>query len=223
MHWRRRIRDGGATLAAAAAAPWLVGCEIVGVASVMAESYKRTSTHAVSEEYTGLSGKSFAVMVVADRALQADMPALVPTLTVAMTERLRENANGSGYVPAGTMVRFVSENPRAAVLSPAEIAQTLGVERLVHVELLDFRLHEPGNAHLWDGLASARVGVLEADGAIPDDFAYRKDVTVRFPSQSGVSRSEMQETIVQSRLITRLVDRVVWNFYEHQEPYYPEY
>ena len=199
------------------------GCQLIGLPAVMAESYKRSSTHSVDSEYTDLAGHSFAVIVAADRVIQADDPNLVPELIIACAERLRENAGSSGYVPPQTIMAYMANNPRWVAMSPGDLAKDLGVERLIFVDLIDFRLHEPGNAYIWDGRASASVGVLEAESPNPDDFAYRKEVMVKFPNDKNVGREDMQRSVVRTRLQLRLVDRIVWNFYEHEEPYYPEY
>lgn len=108
-------------------------------------------------------------------------------------------------------------------MSNAEIAKALGVDRLVVVEVLEFRFHEPGNQYVWDGLASGTLGVYERGGPIPDEFAFRKQVNVAFPDKKGSTPQDIPEATVAERLQTRFVDRLVWPFYEHQEPYYPTY
>jgi len=71
----------------------LTGCQIGAIAGGMIESYKRDSTHEVKAEYTGLGGKDFAVVVSADRMIQAEQPDLVQYLTGKITERLAANTN----------------------------------------------------------------------------------------------------------------------------------
>jgi hypothetical protein len=106
----------------------------------------------------------------------------------------------------------------------SELGKGLGnVERLVYVELNEYRLHDPGNPYEWDGVAAATISVLELDGATPDDFAFEKPITVKFPGKKGVDSSQLSSGAVTSALSLRLVDRLTWLFYDHQEPYYPEY
>ncbi|TVQ64308.1 MAG: hypothetical protein EA379_01905 [Phycisphaerales bacterium] len=199
------------------------GCEIAGLASVMVESYKRSSTRLVPAEYRGLEGKNFAVIVSADRVIQSDNPNLVSRMQVAISERLREHAGGAGYVPPDIMLAYLGANPRWAAKPFGDIAEELGVERLIIVELLDFRLHEPGNPHIWNGAAAATVGVIEADGPLPDEFLFRSQQRVMFPDGDGYGPLDFSASFVSMRLQTRLLDRVTWLFYDHQEPYYPSY
>ena len=220
---RPALRRVALSLAMACALAANAGCEIVGIASVMAESYKRSSTRTVPAEYRGLEGKNFAVIVSSDRVIQSDNPNLLPRLGVAFAERLREHAGAAGYVPPDVMFAYLTANPRWAARPYSDIAEELGVERLIIVEVLEFRLHEPGNQYLWNGAASAIVGVVEADGPLPDEFIFRRQVRVKFPDSDGFGPLDYGATFVSMRLQTRLLDRVTWLFYDHQEPYYPDY
>jgi hypothetical protein len=42
-------------------------------------------------------------------------------------------------------------------------------------------------------------------------------------ARGGLGCGDFPEATVAERLQTRFVDRLVWPFYEHQEPYYPTY
>lgn len=218
----RRLRAAVLTLVALSTLS-AAGCQVAAAVGAMAESYKRTSTKSVPAEYHGFDGKSFAVIITADRMIQADKPGLLPGLTIAVSERIRANTNASGYVPPDVIIAWTANTPRWKAMTYSELAKALGVDRLVYVEVLEFRLHEPGNQYLWDGLASGTMGVYEADGPIPEEFAFRKQISVTFPDKKGSTPQDIPEVTVAERLQTRFVDRTVWPFYEHEEPYYPTY
>jgi hypothetical protein len=202
----------------------LAGCQVVGGAI---ENYKRDSTHEVKAEYRGLEGKTFAVVVVADRAIQSDHPTLVDHLTQKITERLSAGTItpfARGYVPAADVLRYVYDNPAWTTRPMTEVARGLGgVERIVYVELAEYQLREPGNSYEWDGLASGTVSVLEMDGPTPDQYAFQKAVAVRFPDGKGYGPDQMSASTVMTELARRFVDRATWAMYDHQEPYYPDY
>lgn len=222
---RRASRLRACTLALVGGALLVMGggCQIVGIAGVMAESYKRSSTRTIPAEYTGLQGKNFAVIVSSDRVIQSDHPNLVPRMQMAIIERLRANVNASGFVPSDLMLTYLATNPRWAARPFSDIAEELGVERLIVIELLEYRLHEPGNTYLWNGAAAASVGVVEADGPLGDEFVFRKQLRVQFPDSDGYGPMDFGASFVSMRLQTRLLDRVTWLFYDHEEPYYPDY
>jgi hypothetical protein len=197
------------------------GCAVVGG---MAAAYEETSTRTVPAEYVGLEGKSFAVIVGADRSLQSEHPGLVEGLTKRLTERLAEPSNlprAGGFVPAEQVLKFQYDNPGWEARPRAELIDSLAkVDRLVYIDLLDFRLHEPGNPHVWDGIASGTVSVF-ASGS--DSPVFQRSVSVPFPGKVGMNPNDLNRTAVASGLLVRFVDRASWLFYTHEEPYRPEY
>lgn len=201
------------------------GCVIGAFIGGMAESYRRSSTYAVAAEYDGLQGKSYAVAVYGDRVLQGSQPTLLPRLTNRISLRLADSSltGASGFVPAQAVLELQFANPDWAGWSYERLAEEFGVDRLIVVEIYEYRLNEPGNAYLWDGLIAAKVGVVEADGPIPNEFSFSKDIQVRFPNETGMGPSDFTRQQVQAGVEQRFVDRVTWLFYEHQEAYYPEY
>lgn len=199
------------------------GCAGAALFGGMIENHRRNSTHSVEAEYNGLVGKSFAVVVAADRVIIADHPDLVPRLTTNLTDRLAEFAGASGYVPAERLLTYLYEHPRWVAMPLSDLAKELGVERLVYIDIQEYRLNEPGNEYLWDGVAAAGVGVIEADSVVPDQFAFEREVRVKFPDKSGYGPTDYPGNVVSAALLKRFVDRASWLFYEHQEPYYPEY
>lgn len=209
-----------------ACVPALCGCNILAIFGYAAESYKRSATHAVAAEYDGLAGKSFAVIVSGDRALLGSYPTLFTRLTSRITQRLVENRDAvgaTGFVPPLSIAEFQITNPNWSAWGFDRLAEELGVERLIVVELQEYRLTEPGNQYLWDAVAWARVGVVEADGPTPSEFAFKQDIRVRFPDDKAMGPDDFPSAQVQGNLEKRFVDRVTWLFHEHQEPYYPEY
>ncbi|TVQ30408.1 MAG: hypothetical protein EA376_13165 [Phycisphaeraceae bacterium] len=203
---------GAAALALGLAAP---GCQLAGG---MLASYERTGSHSVKAEYTGLEGKRFAVLVAADRMIQANHPQLVAQVTTAVTARLVTEIEHGGFVPPQAILQFQYDRPRWTAMGYSDLAAELGVERLVFVDLYEFRLNEPGNMYLWDGLAAAMVGVVETDGFMADEFIYTKEISVGFPDGQGFGPQEFTAPQISAVLRSRLVDRASWLFYDHKEP-----
>jgi len=193
----------------------------------MAESYRRDSTHEIKALYTGLEGKSFAVVVAVDRMVQADHAGIVDRLTSRITERLSSSQNiprAGGFVPAVKVLKYMYDNPAWPSKPFSELAKSLGgVDRIVYVEVIEYRLNDPGNAHEWSGIATGNVGVVELDSSMPDVFTYEKTISVRFPDKKGYNSTNLDRSVVTTALSGRFIDRVTWLFYDHQEPYYPEY
>ncbi|MGQ0628216.1 MAG: hypothetical protein ACT4PL_08990 [Phycisphaerales bacterium] len=196
------------------------GCSAIGA---LAGAYDRTGTKDVEPEYSGLEGKSFAVVVRAGQMIQADYPEVVVKLTLDLSERLARESGASGYVPAPRVIDYLYNHPRWVAMPLDELGRQLGVQRLVYVEMNEYRLQDPGNSYLWSGVCGAMVGVIEVDGIAPEEFVYRKQLRLVFPDKSGFGPGDIPRSAVNTELVRRTVDRSAWLFYEHTEPNYPDY
>ena len=205
-------------LLALATAP-IAGCQIFGFIAAMNREREENRVRDVHAEYKGLEGKSFAVVVAADRVVRSDHPGVVEEITTRVSEYLFEGSKATGWIPPDTLLGWQYSNPRWAVMPRAELAKELGVDRLIVIELNEFRLNEPGNQYLWSGLAEGIVGVVEADveAGTTEEYAYQKPVAVRYPDKSGYGPTDMSGTEVGSVLLKRFVDRSAWPFYTHKE------
>jgi len=224
----RTTRRLAAILTTALAAIALVavpGCAVAGLVSVMARTWQETSTKVIAPEYEGLSDKSFAVVVDADRGIQGVHPQLVTRLTELISTRLAnpDDTNASGFVPARYILEFQLTNPTWTSWTYDKVMEEFGVDRLIVVEVHEFRLNEPGNQYIWDGLAAAHIGVVEAESTFSDDFEFTREVRVAYPDGQGFTRNDLPKANVYGFLERRLVDRLTWLFYEHDEDYHPDY
>jgi hypothetical protein len=204
-------------LALTLVAATLAGCAIAGVAAVAGKAISETGTRKVQAEYTGLAGKSFAVVVAADRTIQADTPGLVEFLTIKITQRLHDHAAAAAFVPPADVLEYLFRNPAWTAKPLDELARDLGVERLVYIDMYEYRLHEPGNAYEWDGVAAGRVAVVETESPL-GTYAFDRLVRVRFPGKAGFDRESLSRQVVNTGLAQRFIDRASWLFYTHEEP-----
>lgn len=218
---RLAARRAIVALAALSTLAVLNGCIIGAALGGMAESYRRTGSTMVPAEYPGLRGKSYAVVVTADRLIQAQNPGLVRRITEVVNERLAHPANNVGasaYIPTLDLLNVLYETPQWPAMSRAEVAEMLGVERLIVVELFEYRLHEPGNQYVWDGAATGSVAVFESDSGLPDDPIFEKAIHVVYPDAPGFMATDIPKAGVTGELSNRFINRAAWLFYDHEEP-----
>lgn len=209
-------------IATMAIALTLPGCFIAPIV----DSYKRTSTHEIKAEYTKLEDKTFAVIVSSGRGIESENPGVTDAILLRITQRLvLPEVGASGAIPPADVIQTLYNRPAWQSMNYEDIAKHLldGVERLVVIEMDEFRLTEPGNKYEWSGVAAGRVMVVEIDGIDPNAVVYEKFVSVRFPDKQGYTPDILKSKDVASVLLARFVDRASWLFYNHQEPYYPEY
>jgi len=195
----------------------LSGCIIGATIGGMAESYKRTGTSEVEAEYEGIAGKSFTVVVSADRMIEGVNPGIAARITQRVNDRLIQNARPSHAIPSTDLLTVLYNTPQWPAMPRSEVAEMLEVQRLIVIELTEYRLHEPGNQYIWDGSASCIVTVYESDSPFPDDPVYEKAVRVSFPDMGGLMRTEIPEAAVNTEIANRLTNRIAWLFYTHEE------
>lgn len=220
-----RVLMGGLATAMIGMGLFNGGCAIVPLIGGMADSYERTGTSTVFAEYDGLRDNSFAVIVSADRSIQAAEAGAVTRLTNGITNTLVANQQFIGFlgfVPGSRVLEFQFNKPSWTSWSYEKLADEFVVERLIIVDLYEYRLQEPGNAHVWDGLIAARVGFVEADSG-SDEFVYTKDIRIKYPDDAGYTPNDFSRGHVRAMLEKRLVDRVSWLAFDHEEPNEIEY
>lgn len=193
------------------------GCIIGAAIGGMAESYKRTGTSEIEAEYLGLEGHSFTVVVSADRLIEGNNPGISARINQRVNDRLIQNANASFAIPSADLLTVLYNTPQWPAMPRGEVASMLGVERLIVVEIIEYRLNEPGNKYVWDGSASCMVSVFESDSGFPDDPVFEKAIRVAFPDSSGLMRTEIPEAAVNTELANRITNRISWLFYTHEE------
>lgn len=201
----------------------LQGCAVAALVGGMARSAQREGSHEVYAEYDGLKGKTFAAVVATDRSIEAEFPGL----TARLMERINSTiAHAHAQMPDGAtaapridrLLRVLYNHPEWPALPRSDVAELLGVDRLIVVDLSVYRLNEPGNAHLWDGSAVGTVAVIEADSMIPDEAVFERAISVTFPDSSGYMVTDIPRDVVHTELSNRFANRVAWLFFDHKEP-----
>jgi hypothetical protein len=193
------------------------GCIIGAAIGGMAESAYRTEFTEFEAEYDGIAGHSFTIVVSANRLIEANNPGVTARITQRVNDRLIQNAGPSFAVPSSDLLTVLYNTPQWVALPRGEVAEIFGVERLIVFELIDYSLHEPGNQYIWDGSAAGVVTVYESDSGFPDDPVFEKSISVKFPDSSGFMRTDIPESAVTSELSNRIINRIAWLFYTHEE------
>jgi len=217
MIWTKLIKPILATLVLVLSLSQMSGCVIGAAIGGMAESHRRTGTSEIEAEYTGIEGHSFTVVVSADRLIEGNNPGIGARITQRINDRLIQNAKPSFAIPSADLLTVLYNTPQWSAMPRGEVAEMLGVERLIVVEIIEYRLNEPGNKYIWDGSASCMVSVFESDSGFPDDPIFEKAIRVSFPDVTGLMRSEIPETAVNTELANRITNRISWLFYTHEE------
>ena len=219
---RSALRRAALLAAAAALALSGTGC-IAGAVGALGQQIERGKKLDVPAQYDGLEAKTSAVIVNADYATLVEHPALVANVTANVSARIKAYVKDSSVLPPGQVLDWQYRTPQWRALPHGEIAKELGVERLVYIDIYEYRLNPVGNSYIWDGVAGANIGVVEADSLSPDEFVYTTNVVARFPNKEGIGRESARREDIERGLLTLFIQRCSWLFYRHIEDKYPDY
>lgn len=141
-------------------------------------------------EYLGLAGQTVAVLISAAPAVTVQAAEAPAHLAVAIAGQIALNVEGSKLADPRQVTRFQEENPSWTIVPYGTLMSRLGVQRLVVVDLADYRLHEPGNIHMWQASAVAHVSVAAADAPDPDNPVFSTTVSVQYPPDQPLGALE---------------------------------
>ncbi len=196
------------------------GC-IAGAIGAIGQQIERGKKLEVPAAYDGLEDNTVAVVVNADYATLVEHPGVVGNITANVAVRIRQFVKGASVTPPAEVMQWQYRTPQWRALPYGAIAKELGVKRVVYIDLYEYRLHPTGNSYLWDGVAGAHIGVIEADGLAPDEFVYTTSIVERFPNKEGVGRESARAEDIERGLLTKFIQKTSWLFFRHIEDKYP--
>src|SRR5262249_45242409 len=161
---------------------------------------------------------SVAVVVSADMSTLYEYPGIAAEVAGGVAARIQKQVPGAKVLNPQYVIDWQYRTPQWNALPYGEMATQMNVDRLVFVELLEYRLNPPGNRWLWEGVASGRVGIVERGGLDPDTFIETFDLTSKYPNISGLGRESAPQERIDFGLKYTFVEKVSWLFYQHLEP-----
>ena len=209
-------------LASIACASLALGGCIAGAVGAIGQQIERGKKLDVPAAYDGLEGKTCAVIVNADYATLVEHPAVVKNITANVSARIAQYVKDATVLPPATVLGWQYRTPQWRAMPYGDIAKELGVERLVFIDLYEYRLNPTGNSYLWDGVAGGHIGVVEADSLAPDEFVFTSNIVSKFPDKEGVGRESARREDIELGLLTLFIQRSSWLFYRHIEDKYPK-
>ena len=200
---------------AAAALLHLPGCEVVG--APFAAFDNEQGPQPVAAQYTDLAGRKVAVLVGLDELTRYRFPEATRGLANGMTRSIAQNVVGVTVVPTRDTLAFQEKHPYWSAMPPSRLLTSLGVERLIVVDVAEYRTQEPGNQFLWRGVIDALIAVYEAESLDPDDKAYEQRVRAEWPEGTTVGLTEGDDATMQAAALSTFILRGAGIFYDHEE------
>ncbi len=198
------------------------GCIVAGIASAIGANIEKEKEIEVLAKYRGLENQSVAVLAHSMMATAYEYPTAIPNVVGNVANNIQQHVGGVRVLDPRHTVAWMHQNPGWPTMPLADLASELDVDRVVVIDLYEYRLNPEGNAFLWDGVAAANIGVAERDGIDPDSYAEELQVISKFPDMEGIGREQAGAREVELGLQKTFVDEVAFLFYDHIEKKYPD-
>lgn len=201
---------------------WLVtvtlaggGCDVAGMlaVAVFGDTFATTK---IDAEYNGLEGKQVAVMVAADEMTLYQYPRAAEQISRSITGMLNGNMKEVHVIAWERVLKYQRANPDWGITPYGQMIEALHVDRIVYVDLTEYRTHDPGNLHVGRGVVRANVGVAEAQFKNSSGFAYQQTVNAVYPSDNNIGIPEADKQSIQEGLSVALATNIVRLFHDHK-------
>jgi len=172
----------------------------------------------VKGQYTDLANRSVAIVVSMSDYVEFNHPDAKRAITEEMARRIQANVPGVTLTSPSEILQWQKDNAYWATRPPSMLIDQLKVERLVLVEIGEYRTHEPGDKHVMRGVISASINVVEAEAEDPDNFgaSFTKNTMYPEPGESKVGRVGDSEALIEMRTQIRFCESAAGLFYDHQ-------
>lgn len=193
----------------------LFGCGAVGWAARVAEGER---DKAVKARYLGLENKTVAVLVAGDDLTLYRHPEAIMAVCRSLSRQIADKVPGVTMTDPGQISAFQKKQPFWTALPYSQLVERFNVDRLIVVDLVEYRTHEPGNKHIWQGLITANIGVVEADSADPDNFAFFQTVSARFPQETQIGAVNADSETIKLGMLTLFTRDAAGLFHDYVIP-----
>ncbi len=205
------------------------GCAMFAFGGAVRQSFEDQKLVETQPQYS-LDGLRVAIVINTDLSVHYQHPGIANLIAEGIVARLaKASSEGTRGVQnirildPGLVARWQFETPQWSAMPTNELIQSLGVDRVIYIDLHEYRLTPPGNQWLWEGLCDATIGIIEDDGYEQDGFTDVYAITATFPIRPSVlARQEADEADIARGLLTEFMKQTAWLFYFHLEPKNPD-
>ena len=199
-----------------------LGCSIIAFGAAAKQAIDDQMLIEKPAEYP-LEGMSVAVVINTDLVIHYEHPGIASLIAEAISGRIAKNVKDVSVVHPGMIAKWQFETPQWTAMPTSEIAKELQVDRVVYIDLHEYRLTPPGNQWLWEGRCSAIIGIIEADSYEQDGFSDSYEISAMFPFRPSIlSRDEAKEADIERGVLNEFIKQSSWLFYFHEEPKHPD-
>lgn len=171
----------------------------------------------VKARYPHLDHQRVAVLVAVDSQTLFHHPQAPVSIGRAVSAAIVEHVPGVRVMNPTEIAAYTAKHPYWTTVPYGQLLDQLHVSRVVLVDVVDYRMHEPGNKYVWNGRLSGNVSVYAGDAADPDNAVFATQVQARFPSDTKIGAVNTNDRTVALGLVSDFATKTGYLFYDHQE------
>lgn len=206
----RWMRRSILALALLAAGGGLASC------GFLAGAFQQQTGKAVEATYRNLDNKSLAIVVDPDPATALEYAGARTEIGAFVTAQFQQNMPNVKLLRYQDVIRWQDETLQWQGLPVKDIGKHFGTERVLYIELLDYRTREAGATNLLRGHIHAMARVFEVDTPGPN-AAWEKEFDVAWPPTAPMDVLKANDTAVRKRVLEVFSEQLVGQFYDHKE------
>jgi len=136
----------------------------------------------VQAEFSGLDGKTIAIVIEAKESLVYEWPDVRRRLSEVIRGELVRNLDDVVIVPPLQVIRYQDANLRWHSMNRAELGRKFGADYVLEVVLEDYGIREPGSASLYRGRVRATGSLFDTSRLGRHGAVWRNaDIHVSYP------------------------------------------
>jgi hypothetical protein len=193
----------------------LSGCQLFGYIAKPFEGEPAKTEY--SARYTDLADRRVTVLVAASDAVRYRFPRAVPLVTEAVTQNLSANVEGLALTDPAATLEYEKQNPYWATFPPSRLLGQFQTDRLIILDLSEYRVHEPGNVNLWQGRIEASVSVYAIEAEDSDNSVFNARVSGGFPENTTTGLPKGDADTIQLGMIANFARQAARLFHDYKE------
>ena len=201
---------------------WLQGCAAVAVLTHMVLGPQKKVK--VVAQYRDLSKKKVAVVTIASDLISKQIPVSLSKSVQKTLIKVKDDIPGITLISQREVEKFKKNNPhwQTPAVTPEDWLKGLGVQRLVMIDLTEFRTHDVGNINVLRGRAAGTVAVYQVEDPDPNQATYfNNEIQILYPEKATVGGvpgpNPKAEKKILEGLYANMSEQVAWLFYDHIE------
>lgn len=191
------------------------GLSACNVAGYVAYSMQQDVPKEVKARYTGLENERVAIMVQSSSFVYSMSPHGPDKVGYGMGAKMQASIEGVTVIPKDIVDTYKRKNRGWIAYEPARIMEDLGVNRVVLVDLYEYRTHEPGDPHVKMGIMAANISVLSLDEYDPNTIAFSTDVRTQWPKDTKVGAVTLDDNKVEQVTLNYFLREAAGLFYDY--------